>query len=260
MKHHLPERGARRPAITRHLATGIRRGAAAALRTSSHLRQVVVSSLAGALLFSGAFLAVPAITQIASATAAPVCPAVGSDIVGTGTVNAPLGCGEIITIAADGSISTQLNIQGPLDGSDDTLVGVVNNSSSPITSLDLSGPVFGFDGDGVCTFYDSHTHTPSSLSYCASITGHKDDPNGSTPGYDYQGPNNTFSNINNSEDSGTVDFNSALVAGGTTYFSLEQSVTDTFTVTYPSDLSIAKTLVAPVVGVTPELVYGSQAT
>ena len=47
--------------------------------------------------------------------------------------------------------------QMPFDNIDDTLVGIVNTSSKPIFGIQLSGeststPIFGFEGDGVCTY------------------------------------------------------------------------------------------------------------
>src|SRR6202020_1405259 len=43
--------------------------------------------------------------------------------------------------------------QGAYEGSDDSLIGIVNNSSDPISSIPLSAPgtdLFGFDEDGMC--------------------------------------------------------------------------------------------------------------
>ena len=63
------------------------------------------------------------------------------------------GCNVVITIAANGSVSTAITDATPYELSEDTLVGVVNNSSTPLTSLSLSGPdIFGFDGDGICLY------------------------------------------------------------------------------------------------------------
>src|SRR4051794_13319386 len=81
------------------------------------------------------------------------CPAVGANS----------NCGVVLTILDIGSgrgtcSSTNCisisNNQGPYDSSDDTLVGVVNNSKVPIASLKLTSgqPIFGFDGDGLCTY------------------------------------------------------------------------------------------------------------
>ena len=62
------------------------------------------------------------------------------------------GCNVIITFAANGSISTTIVNPNPYDGVEDTLVGIVNNTGAPITSIDLSSSaaIFGFDGDGIC--------------------------------------------------------------------------------------------------------------
>ena len=48
-------------------------------------------------------------------------------------------------------------MQTPYDESDDTLVGIVNQSSKPLFAIQLSGEstwtqIFGFDGDGICTY------------------------------------------------------------------------------------------------------------
>jgi hypothetical protein len=93
------------------------------------------------------------------------------------------------------------------------LVGVVNNSASTVSSLALTGSdIFGFDGDGICTF------TFVGSGYCtASQTA------GTDPG-DYQGPTSTFAITN--ANSGTVNFSPAIAAsGGTSYFSLEGAPT-----------------------------------
>jgi hypothetical protein len=129
-----------------------------------------------------------------------------------GTGNNPLGPEYIITEAANGSFSTAVNPvyttnPGPYDGSDDTYFGVINNSSTTLTSLTLSAApgvdAFGFDGDGI-----------NSSSYL-NITGL--DTNG------YGGPDATFSNISSDLSSGTVTFTPGIAGnGGTDYFSLEE--------------------------------------
>jgi hypothetical protein len=63
------------------------------------------------------------------------CPAFGADTT----------CGAVITIIqtgnspcpATGCATVTFTGQGPYDGADDTLIGVVNNSSVPITSLGI---------------------------------------------------------------------------------------------------------------------------
>jgi uncharacterized repeat protein (TIGR01451 family) len=65
------------------------------------------------------------------------------------------GCTVLITLNADGSIVT--TTPNPAfsyeNGDDDNMIGVVNNTASAISSLQLSSataPIFGFDGDGIC--------------------------------------------------------------------------------------------------------------
>jgi hypothetical protein len=126
---------------------------------------------------------------------AQVCPAAGRDT----------GCGTIITIR-DNGVSVASTGQGPYDGGDDTLVGVVNNSSRPVFALGLQSalPIFGFDGDGIDTY---------------GIPGNGSDTTG------YGGPNAYFTNIDPSRTSGVVNFIVPIAAlGGTGYFSLENAL------------------------------------
>src|SRR5215831_16439007 len=86
-----------------------------------------------------------------SANAQSPCPAVGADT----------ACGVVLTIqnighgrgtcSATNCVSISNN-QGPFDEIEDTLVGVINNSNVPITSIKLTSnkDIFGFDGDGIC--------------------------------------------------------------------------------------------------------------
>jgi PEP-CTERM motif len=130
--------------------------------------------------------------------AANVCPAAGF----------ATDCNETITFNADGSITTTL---GPditdttYDGSEDVLVGVVNNTGHAITGFNLSNPgspIFGFDGDGI----DAYTGDVSTV---GDLTGY-----GAKDAY--------FTNISLNADSGTVNFgNGGIAAGSSDYFSLE---------------------------------------
>lgn len=142
----------------------------------------------------------------ASAYAASVCPAVGNDT---------LGCELLITVTAVSSsgAATAFTVtgstpdQGPYDGADDTLVGILNSSGATLSSIGLSGgstDIFGFDGDGACTYIS-----------CPGAT----DP------YGYAPAGVTFSGINGSGTSGTVNFGPALASGGSTWFSLEEALT-----------------------------------
>lgn len=145
------------------------------------------------------------------AAASLILPAAAYAVVCPTTANTNTDCGYIITIGAGGVI-TGAPVAGanPYDGSDDALVGVVNNSGASYTgSFTLTGSgngggIMAFDGDGICTF----THA----SYCT--------PAGAPTGY--EGPINTFSNINANGTSGSVNI-TGLAAGGTTFFSLEGS-------------------------------------
>ena len=126
------------------------------------------------------------------------------------------GCGTVITIDGVNPPKIQ-NLQGPYDGSDDTLVGIVNNipvctgtlsltqaCGIPIVSLDLSSTtdIFGFDGDGIQTF---------------GVQGNE--ANG------YGGPNVYYSNISADKKSGRVNFITAVPpGGGTAFFSLEEQL------------------------------------
>jgi hypothetical protein len=137
---------------------------------------------------------------LAGSLSAAVCPS---------TVNTNTDCSYIITIGTGGTLTGAI-VTGasPYDGSDDALIGIVNNSGSTFSgSFTLSGSgngggIFAFDGDGICTYV--------AASYCATAaTG-------------YEGPGATFSGINAAGTSGTVDV-TGLLDGASTYFSLESS-------------------------------------
>lgn len=145
-----------------------------------------------------------ALAASGSMHAASVCPAVGG---------ATAGCDLIITVTDSGTTITpgpsfSLN-SGTYDGSDDTLVGIINNSSSALSSINLSSntDIFGFDGDGIDGY---------------GVSGNAMDPSG------YGGPNTFFNNISANAQSGTANFINALAAGGgTTYFGLEEALSPT---------------------------------
>jgi hypothetical protein len=151
------------------------------------------------------------------AAAGTICPGAG----GTGATpytpdNSATGCNTVITISSSGSLSVAVPDSNPYDGAEDTLVGVVNNSSNTITQLTLSGSdIFGFDADGICTYAFAGN------SYCSTSARNGTDPQ------DYQGPTSTFT-ITNS-DSGAVNFNPGIGPGISTYFSLEEPPTASLT-------------------------------
>ena len=144
------------------------------------------------------------------------CPAIGA---------AP-SCDILLAVNPDQSISVLGDSSvGPYDGSDDTLVGIVNNSSAAIPAITVSGPgsgLAGFDGDGICTYATSGPNGSGFAgdSYCTS-----QQVSGSDPG-DYAGPGTSFTPDPNSQDDVEVDFaGNGLAPGSSTYFSLEGALT-----------------------------------
>lgn len=150
------------------------------------------------------------------ASADLVCPAVGA----TAT-----GCGALITITDDGLNDggllfnvTEPGNGNPYDGTEDTLVGVVNNSASQTVSaisLSSSLAIFGLDNDGMClsTFYGQGAIGTNSCS--------ASDAAGTDPG-DYSGDAVSFS-ITDTQD-GIVTFIGGLAPGATQFFSLEENI------------------------------------
>ena len=121
-------------------------------------------------------------------------------------------CRILILIDTNGSLRvlTDTTLSATYDGSDDTLVGVLNLSGNKIASIPLRGPdqIFGFDGDGICA--SSITPNPPGC------------PFGPT---EYEGPGVSFSGISADGTSGTVNFNPPLAAGnGSAYFGLEMAI------------------------------------
>lgn len=136
------------------------------------------------------------------------CPHVGRDT----------SCGILVIINPSGSPTILADpSQGPYEGVEDTLVGVVNNSSVTINSLPFSGPVgtFAFEEDGICNPNNNQT----SFSPGANCSGNTTDNTG------YGGPLGSFSNISGDQSSGTVNFQGGLTPGASTFFSLEGAVT-----------------------------------
>lgn len=154
-------------------------------------------SLKNALLSSTVLAGAAALMMggAAPASASP-CPAFGADTT----------CGIIITLNASGPATVVATGQGPYDGIEDTLIGVVNNSGASVSSLSLSSTklIFNFDGDGIDTY-----GAPSNT---------KD-----TSGYG--GPATFFTGINTSFTSGVANFIGGLASGASTYFSLEEPLT-----------------------------------
>jgi hypothetical protein len=124
------------------------------------------------------------------------CPAIGAD----------QSCGVLIYVTDSGATVLTDPSTGPYDGGDDTLVGVVNASGKAISSLSLSSDtdIFGFDGDGICTY----SGWPAQPGCPYGPTG-------------YEGPGTQLDG--NGSDAGKVVFTNTLSPGGVAYFGLEDS-------------------------------------
>ena len=168
------------------------------------------------------------------AMGASPCPTIGQNSYqgdNTPYITAGGGCNTLITIAANGSITTTVPNPNPYDGIEDTLVGVVNNGTTPLTQLTLNGSgISGWDGDGICVYAAggaaNDTWTGQSSAYCSAAALAGTDP------ADYQGPNQTFTNYS-SGDAVTVVFSPAIATGGTSFFSLEEPPSTSLVVTSP---------------------------
>jgi hypothetical protein len=163
----------------------------------------VIVIATSALLTSGGL----AISSVAAANAAssPVppfnqCPGIG---------DSP-SCEILLVVNPDNSVSVVGDPSvGPFDGSDDTLVGIVNESSAAVKAVTVSGPgsdLSGFDGDGICS---GDYGTWNGSAGC---------PYGPTG---YEGPGTSFVTSPSLPDSAEVDFTGGLAPGGSAYFSLE---------------------------------------
>lgn len=140
------------------------------------------------------------------------CPKVGNDT---------SGCEILITRNPDGSFTPTASIPdlGPYDGVEDTLIGVQNNGPDALLSLPLSSSltIFGFDGDGACTFI--------SCSTTLDMTGYGGFISSNSTGVT-TGTGDTFGSIASDTMSGTVLFGmNGIPAGGSAWFSLEDPIT-----------------------------------
>lgn len=147
-------------------------------------------------------------------------PAHADECAGALPAGSATGCGGVINVtAANGSgVATAFTVTNtgngnPFDGTEDTLIGLDNNSGVTLNSVTLtaSDNTFGglgfFDGDGVCSFNGSDCFGPNG----------------------YEGPNMTFSAGAACPgglgtigcDSVIVTFTGGLASGSSTWFSLE---------------------------------------
>lgn len=171
-----------------------------------HLRVRAVV-LTAAVLGVGAFAA-----SSASAAMFQQCPPVGNN----------QGCSQLIVVNHNGSVVVQVDPAAPAsgyDGVEDTLVGLQNNSSRSISSINLASPsasIFSFDQDGLCDPPDWPSAPAVTPPNCPGTQGFG--PTG------YEGPNNTFTNISSNFQTGTVNFTSPVPPGGSAYWGLEEAL------------------------------------
>ena len=143
-------------------------------------------------------------------------------------------CGVVITITGTSGnlVATITGSLNPYDESDDQLVGIQNNSSVKIGAIVLKsagdGPndIFGFDGDGPCSYGNPGAWCPSP--YPAANNPNDPNPVG------YEGPDNTFVGISPDLTTGKVLFitplppspDGGVTPGGSTWFALEEAPTN----------------------------------
>jgi hypothetical protein len=187
--------------------------------------------------FLTVFLAMAGTAAMAHAGSAGfnACPNVGADTA---------GCELLISVTAvnTSGVATAFFVtanpsslsSGPFDGSDDTLVGLQNDSDptlypTALTSITLDGVVgsnlAGFEGDGACAGSGtSGTYSPApTLAQCGLAAYTTSDP------ADYESALVTFSNYTSDTDNVTISFGGGGLTPGTTcgsaWFSLEEALT-----------------------------------
>ena len=115
--------------------------------------------------------------------------------------------------------SSQIRSVGPFDGSDDTLVGVYNNSGATVSTIGLTATtdIFGFDGDGICGL--DHGSPYKWTGTGLNGLGYSGCPYDTTG---YAGPYVTYSNFSSSNGYKTGNVNFLMPGGG----GLHRSVDD----------------------------------
>ncbi len=160
-------------------------------------------------------------------------------------VDADFGCQFLIVVSSSGTTILQDTNQGPYETSDDSLIGIQNNSSDPVSAVPLStagSGLFAFDGDGICTPGSppvpsgcvpapgspaGTTCNGSSICSFPAPPGEPADytepgaPTGSTQN-GYEGPTTWYSNVSPDMSTGQVNFSPTLQPGQSTFFSLEE--------------------------------------
>ncbi len=168
------------------------------------MKKLLFSSLAGAVFAVLSGVSAWAMGMNPSPTHPP-CPQIGQSD----------GCGTIITLNSGGTATVTLGSGTPYDGVEDQLVGVINNSGGTVAGIVVTGTgIGGFDNDGAwstaCVSSGSNTYGCGTPTQTGNVQ-------------QYAGPLTTFPSY--SANSVTVQFNTPLAPGGTSYFSLEEPPT-----------------------------------
>jgi len=172
--------------------------------------------LTGTMLAGGALFGVGGAPTLAEAAfCTTIIDNTGSMGQMAGTITAD--CTSLITLSPKGS----LNISDPggkanYDGTDDTLVGFINQSTTLITALHLTGGspgsgIFDFDGDGGCQTARFTWVDPGACPVTTGSDNYADSAHANTNGV-FAGV--TFENISADLTSGDVFFSTPLGPGG----------------------------------------------
>ncbi len=178
------------------------------------------SVLMATTIAAGAALAVAPTTAEAA-----ICPA--TSFTGTNSNH----CNLTITFGANGTITTssQTGATTNYDGTEDALIGVINNTGHTLSAFNIAGSgIFSLmDNDGINTLTGG-TNAAGTALFSANVV-----PLG---GQGYGGADAYYTNVVfGSPDTGTVNFLTPIAAnGGTDFFSLEEPITDTHPVITPA--------------------------
>jgi len=121
------------------------------------------------------------------------------------------GCGILLTVGPSLNVSISLTGTGAYDGASSSTFGVINNSGVPLSSLALAAngtSLTLFAGNGIRGYIQANdVSIPPGVPV---VNGYED----------YYGPQTTFSNVDFTTDSLTVDLVGSLLTNGAAYFSL----------------------------------------
>ncbi len=114
-------------------------------------------------------------------------------------------CAVLLVVETDGTVHvlSDSSSGNPYENADDTTVGILNLSDSPVPNIILHStstpPIFQFDGDGICSGPYNGVPNPAGCPF---------DANTAHPGHDYAGPGITYTNISPApnQTTGTVNF------------------------------------------------------